>query len=640
MAIDFPTNLKHMTGYEACKNYVRQHLVNNTVTKVKWENHLSDACLKWPEGATYLRTLATSKHRWGAPWRMEQFTLGMQASSVVEGSFSAFHRALDSTPRSFVGVIQAHVKKDRDKTGQERSRNVTSNIQLHNPLIQEHRNDAAKACAKVMSSHSTDKFDLVNRDAQNYIATPIAMSAEMTARGVSRVWSVSRRTNPSAQPRMVEEINCVMHCLCLEDINEGMPCRHIQCVSGGSFNHQQFHPHWQRITSVESCPVADPLILTVERIDFDNAPSKPSADHQGVFVQESAQQVDDDGLSRELAMKLQPKRLSKKKKPMSSTEMHNDIIDEGKRLAQTCSQEKVLYYKIKTLLSWLNVNVQNKDGVELKAAAASFMGFEVSNDYEIKPSTKKRTAGATATKRKKSGVEMATTSSAVQKPCTLCNKGGHNRANCEDSTDVGTRITKTVYTGKMNSVTLLDEVVSAVDVQTAVSHQILGLQVMGQTKVGELSVVCMCQVVDHGCTLREAKPCWYSRQTVDKWSSCGKSQAHNVWIKDQAYPMDFPQKVPTTAVYPKPSFGSPILPLPQETRLPLPPPSPHLNNGEDTVNEDILMQESLQPARGPLCNGTGLGVNKGEDVNVDDESVQNSLAEVSAKKVTKGLRFH
>ena len=47
------------------------------------------------------------------------------------------------------------------------------------------------------------------------------------------------------------------------------------------------------------------------------------------------------------------------------------------------------------------------------------------------------------------------------------------------------------------------------------------------------------------------------------------------------------------------------------------------------------MQESLQPARGPLCNGTGLGVNKGEDVNVDDESVHNALGEVSMKQLLK-----
>ena len=90
--------------------------------------HLRTACGKWPDAAEYLETLATTKHRWGAPWRLEHFTLGMKASSVVEGSFSAFHRALDSTPRSYVGVIQAHVRKDKDKTDQEVKRFVKAGI--------------------------------------------------------------------------------------------------------------------------------------------------------------------------------------------------------------------------------------------------------------------------------------------------------------------------------------------------------------------------------------------------------------------------------------------------------------------------------------------------------------------------------
>ena len=105
--------------------------------------------------------------------------------------------------------------------------------------------------------------------------------------------------------------------------------------------------------------------------------------------------------------------------------------------------------------------------------------------------------------------------------------------------------------------------------------------------------------------------------------------------------MALPKKLPPTAVYPKPSFGSLILSLTQETCLPLvntnalPPPSLCLDNGEDTVNKYILMQKSLQPARGPLCNGAGLGVNKDEDVNVDDESIQNTLEEVSMKQLLK-----
>ena len=37
IAIDFLINLKHMTSYETCKNYVCQHLINNMVSIVKWD---------------------------------------------------------------------------------------------------------------------------------------------------------------------------------------------------------------------------------------------------------------------------------------------------------------------------------------------------------------------------------------------------------------------------------------------------------------------------------------------------------------------------------------------------------------------------------------------------------------------------
>ena len=51
--------------------------------------------------------------------------------------------------------------------------------------------------------------------------------------------------------------------------------------------------------------------------------------------------------------------------------------------------------------------------------------------------------------------------------------------------------------------------------------------------------------------------------------------------------------------------------------------SSHLDNGEDTVNEGILIQDNPQPYRAPLCDDTGLGANEGEDVDVDNESVHN-----------------
>ena len=122
----------------------------------------------------------------------------------------------------------------------------------------------------------------------------------------------------------------------------------------------------------------------------------------------------------------------------------------NKKFGGEKSSAKRVHGPIMSLLSWLNANVQDKDGVELKASAASFMGIEVSDDCEIKLSTKTQTTGATAIKRKNSDVEMATTSSTTQKPCTLCGKGGHNRANCEVSEVVGTQMTRKVYNDIMN----------------------------------------------------------------------------------------------------------------------------------------------------------------------------------------------
>jgi hypothetical protein len=75
-----------------------------------------EACRLWPAAATYLQELAREKTRWGAPWRLEHFTIGYEASLPVEGSFSAFQRALGDESKSFTGVVQPHVQKDLDKT--------------------------------------------------------------------------------------------------------------------------------------------------------------------------------------------------------------------------------------------------------------------------------------------------------------------------------------------------------------------------------------------------------------------------------------------------------------------------------------------------------------------------------------------
>ena len=101
---------------------------------------------------------------------MSHFTLGYSASSPVEGSFSAFQRALGNEPKSFAGVVQAHVKKDRDNHDQERRTMVNLSIISNDTQLVQDRSDAANSCAKVFSHKVTEKSEVTNQRAQNYIA--------------------------------------------------------------------------------------------------------------------------------------------------------------------------------------------------------------------------------------------------------------------------------------------------------------------------------------------------------------------------------------------------------------------------------------------------------------------------------------
>jgi len=111
----------------------------------------------------------------------------------------------------------------------------------------------------------------------------------------------------------------------------------------------------------------------------------------------------------------------------------------------------------------------------------------------------------------------------------------------------------------------------------------------------------------------------------------------NLRSQGQAYPMALPQKLPPTPVYPEP-LPPPLFCQPpagyHSLRVSLSPTSKY-EQRKDTVDEDILMQEILQPAHAPLCDDTGLGVNEGEDVNVDDESAHNDLGDESVCNVQK-----
>ena len=92
----------------------------------------------------------------------------METSSVVEGSFSAFNRAFRGMPRSFVGVIQQHVKKDNEKLVEEQSSHIQDLMRAHNSSLQATRSVPMNMCAKVFSYPITEDFAVTNTEAQNY----------------------------------------------------------------------------------------------------------------------------------------------------------------------------------------------------------------------------------------------------------------------------------------------------------------------------------------------------------------------------------------------------------------------------------------------------------------------------------------
>ena len=231
MVIDFPKNLKHIPDYDNCKNYVYEKLVRNTVCKTEWDDHLTYCCRNWPAAAGYMQRLARCRDRLGAPWRLEHFTVGMEASSIVEGSFSAFHRFLDGIPHSFAGTVQQHVKKDNDKHAEERRDFVRANLLPFDEKVRDERSDAANECSDFFSHKITDRFSETNLEAQNYSNDALGnLTDEQLARGVTGSWKVYHRSIGDSKSRIVEEIDGKWFCSCHMDINTGEPCRHIQCV--------------------------------------------------------------------------------------------------------------------------------------------------------------------------------------------------------------------------------------------------------------------------------------------------------------------------------------------------------------------------------------------------------------------------
>ena len=555
MTIDFPKNLGHLPEYEAVKSFVYDKLVHNTTSKVDFEIYLAQACRDWPRAATYLQELAMEKHRWGAPWRLEHFTLGYEASSPVEGSFSSFKRALGDEPKSFAGVVQEHVKKDIEKTQMERRRLVNASIRAHDSTLKSARSDAANQCAQVFSEDTTEKFELANQDAQDYVCVEIGtLSEEQIQRGVSRAHSVSRRvhvgTNPPP-PRIVEEINGIKYCSCLKDKNSGRPDKHIQCVLGGAFVKEQFNPHWKVATDVEEAEVViHPSLENAMEVDMDEkgGVNIDTMSSMGIDEELFGTINDDDDIPNDgvgvFAVPLAAatmeatvstvRRAVPRKKKMDSTQKYRALLQESQHLANIVSQEnEEVYNKTMTLLKYIKTNIQNSSGEELTMAAADYLGVkrsaaEISNvfDDKILAPVQKRSSGAISIKRKKNCVEKSVgVSSGKANCCRLC--GFNHRINkCDETNKLGERLTKSTWR-MIDVVPELDEPVPHCD--PVVPKDALLLQIVGSKGSGE-SKMYKANVILFGVKPKEAPPSWLSRSTIDDWARMGDSSAHYVLI--------------------------------------------------------------------------------------------------------------
>ncbi|KAL7535172.1 hypothetical protein ACHAXR_006319, partial [Thalassiosira sp. AJA248-18] len=246
--------------------------------------------------------------------------MGYEASSPVEGSFSAFQRALGNVPRSFVGVVQEHVKKDIQKNTEERRRVINLQIRAQDVELIAQRRDAA--------NDNSGSFVVKRRNILNVEEAP--------------------------SPRVVEEIGGIKYCSRLEDRNWGYPCRHIHCVLGGAFREVQFNKHFEIAVGVPEDDAVRPLSLTASDEDnVGNVNESIMDDGVGEFVSEYA------SLSESSQFVSEVRRPVFRVKRMDGTANYNHIIAEAKEIASIASSERnSCFEKVRNFMKWLRNNIQ------------------------------------------------------------------------------------------------------------------------------------------------------------------------------------------------------------------------------------------------------------------------------------------
>jgi len=394
----------------------------------------------------------------------------------VEGSFSAFQRYIGDEPTSFVGVVQSHVRKDREKLQDERVFTNRDNIARTDPRTVSQRTDAENECAMLFSSKTMEFFEKTNRNSQNYESKAVLISPTQLEQGATEVHEVSRRAvadvNNPPRPRVVMKINGVFRCSCKKDINWGRPCDHIQCVLRGAFSEQQFSNHWRKRDSVVEDPAVggdpdlhvqhstniatitangdnlnhmlsgdssssfDGNIGTLDNESFSDEVGDEVGDGVGVFVTEYAPATNTSTSTGTLHNK-------KRKKKLDHTQKYNLLLEEGKQIASIVSSEnESTFYKTMGLLKWLRSNIQNKAADEVKVACADYLGIALSSSLTLTDDAMsgdvgvtskvfapllKRPAGSMSTKRRKNCVEVSVVKRGVT--CKFCFLIGHTIKN-------------------------------------------------------------------------------------------------------------------------------------------------------------------------------------------------------------------
>ena len=73
----------------------------------------------------------------------------MKASSIVEGSFSAFERVLHGVTRTYVGVVQCHMIKYGMQTCEEKQASIRAKMLAFDEEIASSRTHAERECSKI-----------------------------------------------------------------------------------------------------------------------------------------------------------------------------------------------------------------------------------------------------------------------------------------------------------------------------------------------------------------------------------------------------------------------------------------------------------------------------------------------------------